>query len=224
MIQTIIFDMGGVLITIDHAEAVRRFTQIGIREAATLLDPYTQGGPFGALEQGDISPDEFVREMSRLAGRTLSRDECAYGWLGYAKDAPQRNYELLARLRHEGYRLILLSNMNPFINAWLENAYTLPEALSPAGSEGLWPRSFPPGRPLSSYFDACYRSFEIRMMKPDPRIFSLILKRENILPEETLLVDDGPRNCAAAKALGLHALQPENGKDWTQELARLLPL
>lgn len=222
MLRNIIFDMGGVLITIDHAEAVRRFTEIGVHEAARLLDPYTQGGPFGQLEQGDITTGEFVLEMSRLAGRTLSHDDCAYGWLGYAKDAPLQGFRLLEQLRCEGYHLILLSNMNPFINAWLEDVYTLPEFFSHETPDGLWRDRFPLGRPLSSFFEACYRSFEIRMMKPDPRVFRLIVEREGILPEETLLVDDGPRNCSAAAAQGLQTFQPQNGEDWTQRLLHRL--
>ena len=74
--KNIIFDMGGVLITLGHERAIQRFQQIGISDAANLLDPYMQGGPFGALEQGDISVEEFIDEMTRLAGRQVSYDEC----------------------------------------------------------------------------------------------------------------------------------------------------
>lgn len=222
MIKNIIFDMGGVLITIDHDEAVRRFEEIGIDEASHMLDPYTQGGPFGKLENGYMISPDFIEEMSHLAGHKLSYDDCAYGWLGYAKDAPQRNFELLQNLREKGFRLILLSNMNPFVNAWLEAEYTLPQKYAKAARNGFWQPHFPVGKPLSSFFDSCYRSFEIRMMKPDPRVFNLILEREKIPAEETLLVDDGPRNCAAAKKLGINTMQPVNGKDWTKDLIKLL--
>ena len=199
MLKTIIFDMCGVLITLGPERAVRRFQDICISNAAELLNPYTQGGPFGALEQGDISADEFVAEMSRLAGREVTHEECAYGWLGYAVDAPARNFEFLRKLREHGYRLILLSNMNPFINEWLESELH-----------------------LSSYFDACYRSYEIHMMKPDPRVFQLILEREGINAPETLLVDDGTGNCNVARAFGIRAIQPINGEDWTVKLKDLL--
>ena len=221
MVKTLIFDMGGVLVTLDHGEAVRRFREIGLREAASLLDTYTQVGPFGALEEGKITVDEFMAEMSRLAGRTLTYDECAYGWLGYTKDAPQRNYDLLTRLRQKGYRLILLSNMNPFVNAWLENAYTLPDPFNRETPEGLWRPSFPPNRPLSSYFDGCYRSYEMHLMKPDDRVMQLILEREAIDPATTLLIDDGPRNVEMGRRFGLQTLQPINGTDWTTDVERL---
>lgn len=195
MIRHIIFDMGGVLVTIDHREGIRRFTDLGIREAERLLDPYRQSGPFGALEQGDIGTEEFRAAMSRLAARPLSREDCAWAWLGYIREAPARNLDALARLRRQGYHLLLLSNMNPFINEYLERELH-----------------------LSTYFDACYRSFEIHRMKPDPGVFELILEREGILPQETLLVDDGEQNCATARTLGLHTFRPRNGEDWTHAL------
>ena len=52
-------------------------------------------------------------------------------------------------------------------------------------------------------------------MKPDEHFYRYVLSREKILPEETLYVDDGPRNVAAASELGLRTLCPKNGEDWT---------
>lgn len=78
MIRTIIFDLGGVIITIDHQQAVRRFEELGLKDAAQQLDPYTQGGIFGDLEMGKISAEEFRQELSKLVGRTLTYEECRY--------------------------------------------------------------------------------------------------------------------------------------------------
>ena len=41
---------------------------------------------------------------------------------------------------------------------------------------------------------------------------------EKIIPNETLFVDDGPRNVAAASQLGMHTFCPQNGADWTEEI------
>ena len=113
MIKTIIFDLGGVILTIDHDEAVRRFTQLGLKDATTWLDPYTQTGIFGELENGLITAEDFRRELSLIIGREVTMAECEYAWQGYAKEVPQRNLDLLLRLKKEGYRVILLSNTNP---------------------------------------------------------------------------------------------------------------
>ena len=52
-IKNIIFDFGGVVITIDQPQAVRRFQQIGLKDADKKLDAYTQFGLFGELESGE---------------------------------------------------------------------------------------------------------------------------------------------------------------------------
>lgn len=41
MIKNIVFDLGGVIMTIDQSEAVRRFRSLGLEDAEKRLDPYT---------------------------------------------------------------------------------------------------------------------------------------------------------------------------------------
>lgn len=203
--KNIVFDLGGVIITLEHKRAVARFEQLGISDAARQLDPYTQGGPFGAVEQGFITTEEFRQEMCRQSGREVTHAECVYAWMGYMGDVPTYKLDYLLELRRCGYRLILLSNTNPFITEWAEST----------AFDGR-------GNTLSSYFDASYKSFEIGMMKPDPRVFQLIEEREHLVPAETLFLDDGPRNIAAAAARGWHTLQPDNGSDWRKDLETVL--
>ena len=205
MIKNIIFDLGGVIITIDQPEAVRRFASLGLPDAEKALDPYTQSGIFGDLEAGKITDEEFRVAFSQLVGREVTWEECQYGWLGYRKELPRRNVEILKRLRQEGYRLILLSNTNSYMMHWAE---------SPA-FDGE-------GHTLSHYFDAAYKSYQVKLMKPDARFFQYVLKQENILPSETLFVDDGAHNIEAAANLGLHTFQPVNGEDWTSDIFQYL--
>ncbi len=201
MIKNIIFDLGGVIITLDHQYAVKCFERLGLANAAQQLDPYTQGGMFGDLEEGKINASEFIDKLSNECGRQLSYEECLHAWLAYRKELPQRNLKALRHLRKEGYRLILLSNTNPFMMHWANGD----------NFDGN-------GHSISDYFDALYMSYKVGMMKPDPMFFRKVLMDEKILAEETLFVDDGPRNVAAASQLGIYTYCPENGADWTQEI------
>lgn len=201
MIKNIIFDLGGVVVTLDHPQAVARFKALGLADAEQQLNPYTQGGIFGKLELGQITAPQFQQELSKIIGRKVSFEECRQAWLGYRGSLPQRNLDMLRQLRAEGYRLILLSNTNPFMMTWAES----PEF------DGC-------GNNLSSYFDVTYKSYEVKLMKPDMRLFRHVLKAEAIHPDETLFVDDGPRNVAVAESLGIHTFCPANGEDWTREI------
>ena len=200
-IKNIVFDFGGVIITIDYQQAVKHFQQIGIANAAHVLDPYTQIGIFGDLEKGKISGEEFRQQLSSIAGKELSWNDCKYGWLGYLKELPQRNLNVLRQLHKEGFRLLLLSNTNPFIMEW---------AMSDQ-FDGQ-------GHSLKDYFDGICVSYECGVLKPDKAIFQHLLEKENILAEETLFLDDGPKNVAAAVQLGFRTFCPENGADWTKDI------
>lgn len=207
MIKNLIFDLGGVIMTIDHDEALRRFKKLGLAEAERHLDPYTQTGIFGDLEEGKITAEDFRTELSKLVGRKLSFEECKYAWLGYRKDVPKRNLVALKDLRDRGYRLILLSNTNPFMMSW---------ALTPDFDGGK--------ATLSDYFDSLYLSYKLGVMKPNPEFFKTVIETEGIVPEESVFIDDGPRNVKAASGLGLNTLCPENGIDWKADLYAMLGL
>ena len=97
MIHTIIFDFGGVIVTINHQEALKRFKALGLPDAEKWLDPYTQSGIFGKLEQGEISAEDFRHELSKLCNRELSYDECKYAWLGYRDEVPKSNLDVLKK-------------------------------------------------------------------------------------------------------------------------------
>lgn len=200
-IKTIIFDLGGVIITLDQPQAIRRFQEIGLKDADQRLDAYTQGGIFGDLERGTIDAETFRVELSKLVGHEVSYDECRYAWLGYCRELPQRNLEALRRLRSEGYRLVLLSNTNPYMMSW---------AMSP-DFDGQ-------GHSLEDYMDACYCSYKLGCMKPDTEFFHRVLIAEQTVPSQMLFLDDGPRNVAVASQMGIRTFCPENGADWTQTI------
>lgn len=205
MIKNLIFDLGGVIITIDQDEAVRRFRELGLKDAERWLDPYTQTGFFGDVESGKITAKEFRLRLSGIVGRELTFSECRYGWLGYRKELPAYKLEALRELRAKGYRLILLSNTNPYMMSWAQS-----------------PEFDGRGNTLDSYFDASYKSYELKVMKPDPTFFKAVIEGERLTPQESVFIDDGPRNIEAARRLGFHCVCPENGADWRGELNALL--
>ena len=204
-ITHIAFDMGGVVLHIDHEQAVSRFEEIGVADARKYLDPYHQQGLFGQLEGGQISAEAFVSELSRLVGKPLTHAQCLYAWLGYLKGIPQSHFDALARLRKAGYRICLLSNTNPFFFEWAES-----EAFDGHGN------------PIGRYFDSLYVSFRCKLLKPSREIYEHVLRGEGIRPEKLLFIDDSERNTEAAAALGIRTLHVATNADWTELVDRRL--
>ena len=204
-IKTVVYDYGGVIMTSAQEEAVRRFSEIGIVPGMMPLDKYNQQGVFQALEDGTITADEFRDELNRRCGRNNTHDDYRWACLGYVGDVPKRNLRLFRLLRQKGYRQLLLSNTNPYMMSWVMS------------------RDFDgEGRALCDYLDACYCSYELRMLKPNPAIFQFVIDQEHITPETTIFVDDNKRNIRVARDMGFHTLQPVNGIDWTTDLLFML--
>ena len=195
-IKNIVFDLGGVIITLNHNEAIRRFKEIGFDRANEILDPCHQQGIFLELEEGKLSREEFYEALRKEAGKDISGEAIDYGWFGFLQETPEYKLEMLEQLK-EHYNLYLLSNTNPVIMSW---------ARTPAfsGKE----------KSLDDYFDKLYLSYEIGAIKPNRKIFDFLIEDANINPSETLFIDDGVANIEMGKACGMKTYLATNGEDF----------
>ena len=199
------FDFGGVVAPADLGVVINKFKALGLGNIEEYLNLVRQQGFFGDFETGLIDKDEFRARVSKEVGREVSMDECRNAYMGFFSSVPERNLELFRKLRAEGYSLSLLSNTNPFIMEW---------ALSKA-FDGH-------GHSLDEYLDSIYVSYEMKVMKPDEKIFRMMLESEKAAPSQVLFIDDGPKNVAAARAIDINAIQATNGEDWTGDVLRFL--
>ncbi len=195
-IKNIVFDLGGVILTLDRNEAVRRFLSVGVERAEELLDPYHQKGIFLDLEEGKLSREEFYDALRKVSGKYISNEDIDYGWLGFIQDTPLYKLEMLEKLR-KSYRLYLLSNTNPIIMSWADSS-----------------RFSEKGKPLSEYFDKIYLSYQLGVTKPHSNIFEFLIADSGIIPSETLFIDDGLANVEMGKKQGMQVFQPQNGEDF----------
>jgi len=84
--------------------------------------------------------------------------------------------------------------------------------------------TFPPAQAryeFLSWFDGIVVSGEEGVIKPDPRIFRILLERYDIAPEESVFIDDNPGNAAAAQALGIHGIHFRSSELLRRELETL---
>jgi 2-haloacid dehalogenase len=57
------------------------------------------------------------------------------------------------------------------------------------------------------WFRGILVSAEVKLLKPDPRIFQIFLQRFSLDPRQIVYVDDQQRNVDSAKSLGMHAVR-----------------
>ena len=71
------------------------------------------------------------------------------------------------------------------------------------------------------WFDGLVVSGEEKMRKPFPEFYKLLLNRYNVNPEETLFIDDNLRNVKAAEALGIKNIHLKEPSGLDLELKRI---
>lgn len=190
-IDSIVFDLGGVIIDLDRDAAVEALAELGLEPAEEMLDPYVQRGPFLEMETGKMTAAAFYDCVRLIIGnREVSDFQIQTAFNKFLVDLPAERLTALRMLRRQGFRLFALSNTNPVMyNSWINQAFK---------REGLT---------INDYFDGIVCSFEEGMCKPDPEIFSRLCQRYGLTPSRTALLDDAPMNVAAARLAGLRALQ-----------------
>lgn len=208
MIKTLLFDMGGVICPMqDPGVPAARFKEIGLNEqlAAQYFGRNGQQGIFRGAEDGSLSPDEFLDAYEQLTGYHATFDEIEWAWRGFIFPTTPDRLRALEQLRREGYHVALASNTNPFLQRWEESADFTPE-----------------GKGIQNYFDHLYYSYELKAYKPDALFFHRILQQGGYRAEETLFLDDSPKNVEAARKVGLQAIYVPDNQSWVGPLREAL--
>lgn len=188
-IKHIIFDLGGVILNIDYKLTENAFIKSGITNFAELYSQASQTTLFSDLETGAISADIFIEKLMQSASINLSEEQIAEAWNAMLLDIPVRRLQILQQLRLH-YDLFLLSNTNEIheraFNKILMTAHGIPN--------------------IGVFFDKVYFSHRVGLRKPGEEIFKRILEENNLLPSETLFIDDSEQHIETAKRLGLQTI------------------
>ncbi|MCM1111353.1 MAG: HAD family phosphatase [Clostridium sp.] len=203
MIKNLLFDLGGVIMDIRRRDCVEAYRRLGMKDPDSMLGEYVQQGPFQKLEAGEISPEEFRRQMRPYLRPGVTDREIDNAFLAFLTGIPVGRLAALRRLR-EKYRVYLLSNTNPIM--WNSR---IAEEFRKEGFE------------REDYFDGMVTSFEARSMKPSPEIFRYAVAKFGIVPSETLFLDDSAANIRAAEALGFKGLLVPPGQEFEQLLTEM---
>ncbi|MEM6382768.1 MAG: HAD family phosphatase [Pseudomonadota bacterium] len=70
-----------------------------------------------------------------------------------------------------------------------------------------WPKACAKFPFLATSFRDVIVSGAVKMLKPDPAIYELLLTRNGLDAADCLFIDDSPKNVAGARAVGMQAIQ-----------------
>jgi 2-haloacid dehalogenase len=75
--------------------------------------------------------------------------------------------------------------------------------------------------PFLRYFEDTVVSGELKLVKPDPKIYQTLLDRQPVVPEQAIFIDDVQENVVGAEALGIHGIHLTPETDLRKELEAL---
>ena len=75
--------------------------------------------------------------------------------------------------------------------------------------------------PFLTYFEDIVVSGELKLVKPDPKIYQTLLDRHPIVPEQSIFIDDVLENVEGAQALGIYGIHLTPETDLREELEAL---
>ena len=194
-IESIVFDLGGVILNIDYNLTRTAFEKAGVPNFDEMYSQTDADDLFRNLETGKISEAFFYTEINKRTGLCLSRTEIQQAWNAMLLTFREKSLQFLQVLKPK-YKLFLLSNTNHIHLKEFNKIYLEKE------------REFA----FETFFDKAYYSCEIGLRKPNADIYELVLKENKLVPGNTLFVDDSIQNVESAGLLGMHTVLLQPGK------------
>ena len=200
--SVVVFDLGGVLFDWDPRYLYRKLLPDERRVEQFLTSVCTLD--WNAKQDLGRSVAEAVAELNALHPDKIELIHAYYDrWHEAIGGTIEGSVKLLDQLHKKGVRLYGLTNWPADTFSAARQRYTL----------------------LSKFHDIVV-SGEVKLAKPDPRIFELLFRRCGFKPEEAVYIDDLIENIEVARRLnmrGIHFRSPEQLRIELEKLGVFAP-
>ena len=180
MIDTIVFDMGQVLI---HWEGAALLEKYGLEQEdkRLLLEELFGDVEWVMLDRGPLPFEQAIKAVCARVPERLHGvvREVITGWWLQPLRPIEGMAQLIRELKEAGYGIYLLSNAS------------------------LRLREYFPEIPGSEYFDGLLVSAEWKLLKPQHEIYEAFCRTFSLAPESCFFVDDLPANVEGAMVAGM---------------------
>ena len=197
MINTIIFDLGNVLVGFGWEKFLREIAPED-KDYLALERAIFRNPAWVEHDKGLLTEQEELAEFISAAPEYEAQIRQAYENLsGCVWNLPY-TVPWLQELKAEGFRIYALSN-------WPKHVYDLRGARLD----------------FLELMDGYILSFREHVIKPDPEIYRRLLERYDIRPEEAVFLDDTLKNVEVAERLGIHGIHFRSLEQAKEELEKL---
>lgn len=148
-----------------------------------------------AFDKGIITHEEFRQGVKELTGE-FPPDIDSVNRNDMVKN--EALLDLIQRLKPE-FKVGLMSNIS---SDWITREFLTVEE--------------------QQLFDTMVLSYEVGMIKPDPRMYTIACERLRVAPHEALMVDDRQQYVEGAREVGMSGIVYEDMHSFTAQLNELL--
>ncbi len=187
MINTVIFDIGNVLVdfkTWEYLESYGYDDETNKRIAENTF----RSKNWAEEDRGVLSHDELVELMSESCPDLKDKIDLLLTNLCESIHEYEYSAGLIDKLKDKGIKVFVLSNYG--LDAFEESKNFLKFL-----------------KHIDGGVISCYE----KTVKPEPEIYDAIIDRYNLKPEEALFFDDRLENIEAAQGKGINAVRVDNG-------------
>ena len=179
MIKNVVFDYGQVLIEFNTAYMTAQY--VSDPEDAKLVEEVIFDRLYwDPLDRDGISDEELLADsFRRLPERLWEQAKQVYDNWFYHNPEIEGMSQLMRDLKAEGYHIFVLSNISKTFAA---HAHEIP---------------------ILRNAEHCILSGAHGLAKPQREIFELLCRECDILPQESIFIDDNPANIRAAEQFGI---------------------
>ena len=195
-IQLIVSDFGGVICAFDYRIFCERLARRIGRSVDEIFARLFGGELQLEFERGALSGRAYHQEVMGLLQAEVPYDEFFRMYGDIFTEVPA-TCDLLRRLATR-YPLYLLSDTNEIHFGYVRQT---------VGAVRL--------------FEQFVVSYEVGVLKPDPRIYQEVLRRSGLPAEACVFIDDRPGNVEGARRVGMQALLFQSAERCAAELQSL---
>ncbi len=192
-IKAVIFDWGTVLIENPAPKIVAYCSEV----LGVTPEDFSQAQNMHIIDfqKGNISEQDFWKRVAEQLGVESPVQESLWGdafRAGYVERT--EIFDLIKSLKEKGYKIGFLSNTEES------------------------PRKYFYELGYEKIFDEAVFSCREGTVKPEPRIYHIVLERLQLEPAETLFIDDKKENTHSAHALGMNVVTYVTSEQTMKEL------
>jgi len=194
-IKNIIFDLGGVILNLDYTKTVDEFKKIGLLNFQDLYSQKMQNILFDDFEKGEVSSAEFISCLIDSENLKIKEIDFINAWNAMLLEIPMKKLEFIDALKKD-YKVFLLSNTNEIHINKFEDDLKKNNMLNQ----------------FYKCFDKVYYSSRMGKRKPDENCFKQVLEENQLVPQQTLFIDDSVQHIKGAKRIGIETFHLEKNK------------